>query len=335
MSVSVVTVAYNSGDALLRMLDSLETENVQQIVVIDNGDGGEEITEAERRPRVEVLRPGGNVGFAAGCNLGARHATGDVLLFLNPDTVVREGTVAKLAAAVEDDEVATAMAELVLASDPTVLNSAGAAIHITGLGWSAGHGRPVGGTGAGLREVTYCNGSVLAIRKALFDELGGFTEKLFLYHEDLELGWRARMRGYRNVLDPAAAVLHDYEHGRNPTKYYFMERNRIVFVSTAYSLRLLLLLAPVLLCAELGLTMVSIRERWFRAKASGWGWCARNAGWIVRHRRRIQCQRKVPDRELARFLTPILDPAMIEVPPLVGVVNPVLSGYWDLVRRLL
>ena len=58
----------------------------------------------------------------------------------------------------------------------------------------------------GPREITYANGSVLAISRALFEDLGGFTDELFTYHEDLELGWRARMRGLRIVLDPGGDV---------------------------------------------------------------------------------------------------------------------------------
>jgi GT2 family glycosyltransferase len=221
-----------------------------------------------------------------------------------------------------------------LLSDPEKLNSRGAAIHIAGLGWSAGHGEPAA-TVTEPREIPYANGSVLAMRRELFEQLGGFTEELFLYHEDLELGWRARMQGRRNVLNPAADVLHEYEHERNPEKYYFMERNRLVFVASAYSGRLLLLLAPVLLLAEVGLTVVSLREGWFRAKVRGWRWIGGNARWILGHRRRLQAARTVRDRDLAAQLTPILDPAMIELPKAVRFVNPVLAGYWALVRRLL
>jgi GT2 family glycosyltransferase len=333
--VSVVTVAYNSGDSLLRSLDALAAEDgVEQVIIVDNGDGGAEIDAAEGRRGVEVVRPGRNLGFAAGSNLGAQQATGEVLLFLNPDTVVQPGAVGELAGSVTEDGVGAAMGRLLLLPDPTRLNSAGAAIHITGLGWSSGHGQPAD-TVIEEREIPYANGSVLAIRRALFEQLGGFTQELFLYHEDLELGWRARMRGLRIVLNPSADVLHDYRHERNPGKYYFMERNRIVFVASAYSFRLLLLLAPVLVAAEVGLTVVSVRERWFRAKVAGWRWCAGNARWILRHRRRLQSERTVPDRELAQYLTAVLDPAMIELPKAVRVVNPLLAGYWALVRRLL
>jgi GT2 family glycosyltransferase len=333
--VSVVIVTYNAGPALLRCLDSLEQGGAaQEVIVVNNGDVAPELDAAAERPSVQVVAPGQNLGFAAGCNLGASRARGDVLLFLNPDTVVEEGAVAALAESASETGVGGAMGRLLFLSDPEVLNSRGAVIHIAGLGWSSGLGEPAS-TVTEPREITYANGSVLAMRRALFEELGGFTEQLFLYHEDLELGWRARMRGQRIVLNPAADVLHEYEHGRNPEKYYFMERNRLVFVATAYSGRLLLLLAPVLLAAELGLTVVSIREGWFRAKVRGWGWVGQNAGWILGHRRRLQSSRTVPDRELAEHLTPVLDPAMIELPKSVRFVNPMLEAYWGLVRRLL
>jgi GT2 family glycosyltransferase len=333
--VSVVIVAYNSGPALLRCLDSLDGDGVdQEVIVVNNGDEGPELADAEAKPSVRVVRPGRNVGFAAGCNLGAEHARGEVLLFLNPDTVVRDGAVGELARTVTDPDVGAAMGRLLLYSDPETLNSRGAVIHIAGLGWSSGLGERAD-TITEPREITYANGSVLAMRRELFAELGGFTEELFLYHEDLELGWRARMRGRRVMLNPAADVLHDYEHGRNPEKYYFMERNRLVFIASAYSGRLLLLLAPVLILAEAGLTLVSIREGWFRAKLRGWRWVGANARWILRHRGRLQGARTVNDRDLARHLTPVLDPTMIELPSLVRFVNPMLERYWGLVRRLL
>jgi GT2 family glycosyltransferase len=202
------------------------------------------------------------------------------------------------------------------------------------MAWSDGFRTPAASLDGPL-EITYANGSVLAIRRALFEELGGFTEEYFIYLEDLELGWRARMRGLHVVLDPAGDVLHEYEHGRNPTKNYFMERNRLLFVGTAYSLRLLLLLAPVLAAAEAGLLVIALREGWLRHKLRGWGWCARHAPWLLRHRRRLQSERWVPDRELARYLTPIADPQMISVPSAVRGANRLAAGYWSLAQRLL
>jgi GT2 family glycosyltransferase len=336
MNVSVVIVAYRSGELLARCLDSLERETGAGVetIVVDNGAAGGEIAQARSRLGVLVVGDGENLGFAAGSNLGAASATGDVLFFLNPDTVVEPGTLASLARRLEDDGVAVAMPRLRLHDEPELLNSTGATIHISGMAWSDGFRLPLAALD-GPREITYANGSVLAIRRELFEELGGFTPELFAYHEDLELCWRARMRGLRVMLDPGGDVLHDYHHGRNPTKNYLMERNRLIFVSTAYSFRLLLLVSPVLLAAELGLLAVAAREGWFGDKISGWRWCLANRGWIRRHRRVLQGGRRVSDRELAQWLTPVVDPGMVSVPALVRAANPLLRGYWALARRLL
>jgi hypothetical protein len=137
------------------------------------------------------------------------------------------------------------------------------------------------------------------------------------------------------VIDPAADVLHEYEYGRNPRKNYFLERNRLVFVLSAYSGRLLLLMAPVLAATELGMLAVALKEGWLRDKLAGWAWCVRHAGVIARRRRATQGLRKVRDRELASFLTPVFSPAMLPVPRLLRIANPVVARYWNLVKRAL
>ena len=335
MRASVVIVAYNSGPTLIRGLESLgHSEPQPEVIVVNNGDRGQEIIEAEEMDFVRVIEPGENLGYAGGGDLGAEQAIGEVLVFLNPDTTVTEGTVAALASAVEETSVGIAMGRLRLLDRPDTLNSTGCAIHISGLAWSDGYGDPVTSLET-QREITYANGSALAIRAGLFRELGGFTPELFIYHEDLELGWRVRMRGLRVVVEPSADVFHDYEFGRNPTKNYYMERNRLIFVSSAYSGRLLLLLSPLLVVTEVALAGLALKQGWFRDKAAGWKWVATNGPWLLRHRRKLQRARTVPDRELAPYLTPVIDPRMIPVPRAVKLVNPLLRAYWAAARRLL
>jgi GT2 family glycosyltransferase len=336
MTTSVVIVTYDAGPALTRCLDSLEagTEDTVEVVLVNNGSEAPEVRNAAERDFVKLVSPGRNVGFAGGCNLGARDASGDVLVFLNPDTVVSPGAFDALAAALDDRSVGIAMARLRLLDRPELLNSGGNVLHVTGLAWAGSYGRPADEVSE-PREIAYPSGAAMAIRADLFRELGAFTEELFMYQEDLELAWRARLRGLRIVLVPAADVYHDYEFGRNPLKHYLLERNRLVFVLSAYSRRLLLLLAPVLLSTELAMLALAGKEGWTRDKLAGWGWCVRRAGWLRRRRRQTQALRLVSDRELAPLLTPVIDPAMIAVPGVVRAVNPLLERYWSLVRRAL
>jgi GT2 family glycosyltransferase len=327
-------VAYHSGNSLGRLLDSLEPEAPGEVMVVDNGDGGPEIEDARGRAGVNVLEPGENLGYGAGNNLAAAQATGDALVFLNPDTVVTPGALAGLVAPLQDPSVGIVTARLRLLADPETLNSAGNRVHVTGIAWAGAYGEPAE-TVSEVEDVPFPSGAAMAIRRDLFRELGGFTEELFLYQEDLELGWRVRLRGLRVVVNPAADVLHDYDFSRNPLKQYWLERNRLVFVLSSFSPRLLALLAPVLASAEVGMLALALKEGWWREKVRGWGWLLRHAGWLRRHRRETQRLRRVRDRELARFLSPVIAPAMVPVPPPVRAINPLVARYWELVKKLL
>jgi GT2 family glycosyltransferase len=332
---SAVVVAYRAGEGLGRCLDSLaEQEGLLETIVVDNGGGGPEIEAARSRDDLRVLDAGRNVGFAAGCNLGAGAAGGDVLMFLNPDTVVAPGALARLAATLEDPTIGIAMARLRLLDRPELLNSSGSEVHVSGISWAGGYGEPAESV-AELRDVPAPSGAAMAIRADTFRALGGFTDELFMYQEDLVLGWRARLAGLRVVIEPAADVYHDYEYGRNREKEALLERNRLVFVLSCYSPRLLLLLAPVLLSAEVAMAALATKEGWLRGKLGGWAWCARNARWLAQQRQQTQRMRRIPDRELVRFLTPVLSPAMVATPSLVRAANPLLAAYWRLARRAL
>src|SRR6185437_1086833 len=94
-------------------------------------------------------------------------------------------------------------------------------------------------------EIGYASGAAFAIRADAFRAVGGFTEELFLYQEDLELCWRVRLHGLRVVVAPDADVLHDYVLERpGRRKEYYLERNRLIVVKSVFSMRLLVLIAP-------------------------------------------------------------------------------------------
>ena len=326
-------MAYNSGPPLTRLLESLDGE-ADEVVVVNNGGPAPELDAAAEREGVRVVEAGGNLGYAGGGNVGAREATGDVLVFLNPDTVVRPGALARLAERLADPEVGIAMARLLLLDRPDTLNSSGNVLHVSGLAWSGGYGEPAA-TLTGVQEVTYPSGAAMAIRRELFEELGGFTDELFMYHEDLELAWRARLRGLRIVIDADADVLHDYEYARNPRKHYLLERNRLIFVFTAYSWRLLLLASPVLAAEEAATLALAVHDGWAKEKVAAWGWLLRHPGWVHRRRRATQAIRRVRDRELAPLLRPVIDPAHVPTPRPVRAANGLMAAYWRVARRLL
>jgi GT2 family glycosyltransferase len=325
-------VAYHSGAALVRCLDAVGPQ-ADEVIVVDNG-GGDELAAARAHAGVRVVGDGRNIGFAAGCNVGKDEARGQVLVFLNPDTVAAEGAIEALAAAMSDTSVGVAMARLRLLDRPQLLNSGGNVVHISGLAWAGRFEQPAE-TVAAREDVPYASGAALAVRRDLFERIGGFTDELFMYQEDLELCWRARLSGLRIVIEPGADVYHEYEFARNTEKRYFLERNRLIFVLTAYPGRLLLAAGPVLLGAELALVALAMREGWLGAKVKGWAWIARHPRWLARHRKETMRLRRVGAGELARFLTPVVDPQMIALPRVAALLNAVVSSYWRVARHAL
>lgn len=307
-SLSVVVVAYRSGPSLQRCLRAVREDRPEaELIVVDNGGaelGGEHAL---------VVDAGENLGYAGGAALGASKASGDVLVFLNQDAVVEQGALEVLARTLDDTAVGIAMARLRLLDRPELLNSGGTVVHLSGIAWAGRFEQPAESL-AEREDVPAPSGAALAIRRELYEELGGFSPELFMYLEDLELGWRARLHGLRVVVEPGADVLHEYEFSRNADKLALLERNRLVFVLSAYSLRLLLLLGPVLFAVELALLGLSTRQRWLGGKLRGYGWLLARPRWLLRHRRETQRLRRVRDRELVRLLTPTLDPRMIELP---------------------
>jgi GT2 family glycosyltransferase len=312
-----------------------------EVIVVDNGAGGEEIDAVAAARHVTIVKPTENLGFAGGCNLGAKVASGETLVFLNPDTVVVPGSLRRLVEPLADPEIGIVTGRLRLLDQPELLHAAGTVIHVSGLGWSDGFGTssdvPEVHVDAPqvLTDVTAPCGAAMALRTDVFQELGGFHDEFFLYQEDVQLGWRAQMSGRRVVYSSAADVYHDYDFERHGKKRYFMERNRIAFLGTCFSARTLLLLAPVLLITEVMMLLLAARQGWFKDKLAGWMWLVRNGRKLLRRRRETQRGRLVRDRDLAGLLTAVVNPGNLRVPMLMRALNPLLVGYWVVVRRAL
>jgi GT2 family glycosyltransferase len=337
-TLSVLIVAWNSREELARTLPALlpELRPEDELIVVDNdsGDGTSEAV-ADLAPRARVVETGANLGFAAACNAGGAVAGGELLVILNPDAMPLPGWGEAIRQPWLQSRGWAAWQALVADSGATEVNSAGNPIHFTGIVWAGGHGEPIAAAPPAPTEVPCLSGACLAIPLATWRELGGFPERFFLYHEDVDLSLRLRLRGGTLGIEPAAVVDHDYEFGAREHKWRWLERNRLAFLVRAYPGALLALLAPVLLATELALLAVAASGGWGRQKLAAdlefLRWLPR----LLRERRQIQAARTVSAAEFASWLTPDLDSPFIS--PLVRSLPArlLLRGYWRAVRFLL
>ena len=252
MRASVIVVTYNSRSYIAACLRSIEAElgADDELIVVDNGstDGTAALVRAEF-PRARLVA-GTNIGYAAGNNQGAQLARGEHLVLLNPDTVVRPGTLAALLAPLAHRiDTALSTARVVHMRRPALINTCGNTMHYTGLTYCRGANRPAGEY-AIPAEVDAVSGAAFAIRRAVFEALGGFDERLFMYVEDTDLSLRARLAGYRCVYVPQALVEHDYRPSYSPTKAFYLDRNRHLMLLKNLSRPTYLRMLPGLLLGE-------------------------------------------------------------------------------------
>ena len=275
-TVTAVLLAYGDEPVLVEAVEAVLASRgvLADVVLVDNGCTTDAVEILSSREGVTVLRPATNTGFAAGCNLGAAQARGEFVAFVNGDAVVTPDALGHLVAVAADPSVALASASLRLYDRPEVMNSAGNPVHYAGLSWAGGLGEPAA-QHAEPRDIASVTGAAVAVRRELFEAMGGFCELMFAYCEDAELSLRCWQRGLRCRYVPDAVVLHRYEFGRNPSKMYLLERNRLLLLLTLYERRTLLLLTPALLGLELAMVAVALRQGWARQKAAGWWWLLR------------------------------------------------------------
>jgi GT2 family glycosyltransferase len=334
-TVSVVILAWGAEpvleEAVTAVLQSTDVE--VEVILVDNGCTTDAVEKLRPLGNVTVLSPGQNTGFAGGCNLGARHAAGEYLAFINGDAVVTPAALAHLVAALTDD-VALSSASLRLYDSPETMNSAGNPVHFSGLSWAGGLGDPAW-QHSSQTDITSATGAATAVRADRFAALGGFCELMFAYCEDTELSLRCWQRGWRVVYVPEAIVLHRYEFSRNDKKYYLLERNRWILLTTLYQARTLWTLGPALLGLELGITATAVRQGWSRQKVAGWWWLWRHRGILAQRRREVQAARVLDDGDLAPLITGDFAPGASTGLAAPAVARAVSRAYWSISRVLL
>ena len=334
--VGVVMLAYGDEPVLDRAIDAvLASKGVDvSLVVVDNGCRRPDLADLTGRDGIELVRPSRNLGFAGGVNLGASRVRAEYLALVNSDAIVDPDALARLVTVAAEPDVGLAGGSIRLAADPTTMNSAGNPVHVLGLCWAGGLGEPASAH-ARACDVASASGAGLVVRRALWEQLGGFPAAFFAYQEDVELSWRVWQAGLRVRYVPDAVVVHHYDFSRNDLKMYLLERNRLLFVLTCYGSRTLALLALPLLAFEVAMGAVALAQGWGRQKARGWVWVVRHLRWIRARRRLVQGSRVVPDRALVRLWTDRFDPAAMPLPSWAAPLQLLIAGYWRLVRRIL
>lgn len=234
--VSAIVVSYRTGPVLMECLAALEADaEIAEIVLVDNGNPPETLAEIAAlraaSTKLRVTGDGDNRGFAAGVNLGARLATGDRLLVLNPDAVLDAGSVAALEAARAIGAEPMIVGGCIRGPDGaeqrggrrrrlTLGTAAGTFLGLSRLGRLhpsiRGINRNAEPPPPGPVSMGAVSGALMYLSRAGFERLGGFDEGYFLHVEDIDICRRAETEGGSVIYTPLAGALHHGATSRAP-----------------------------------------------------------------------------------------------------------------------
>jgi N-acetylglucosaminyl-diphospho-decaprenol L-rhamnosyltransferase len=227
-NVSAIVVSYRTGGVLLDCLRALAGDpDVAEIVLVDNGNPQDVLVKVDelfgRSGKLKVVGGGQNRGFSAGINLGARTATGNRLLVLNPDAILQPGAIAALEAARNGQAEPVVVGGKIHGEDGAEQRGARrrrltlqtAAVTFLGMGWLRSVNpafeninRNMEPEPAGPVPMDAVSGALMYLSRAGFERLGGFDEGYFLHVEDLDLCRRAEADGGSVIYTPHARALH-------------------------------------------------------------------------------------------------------------------------------
>ncbi len=300
---SIIILNYNGNDFLEDCIDSIvkETHTPYEIIVVDNDspDKSGEIF-SKKYPLIKFVLNEKNVGVPEGLNIGIRNASGEFIVLLNNDLVVTSNWLENFFKAYEKTGEALYQPKSLKFKDPTILDGTGCMINIFGFGFARDKGIKDKGQYNKQEEISYASGTCMFAPRKIFDEIGLFDPTFFAYHEELDLGWRARIFGYKSYYVPDTIIHH---HGSahwkwGPQVFYLLERNRWLVLLKNYSITTLLKLLPSLIIIEFAMLAFFASKGLLLKKLQSYGSILKLGSHIRKQRSIIHQKRKIHDNEI-------------------------------------
>jgi GT2 family glycosyltransferase len=267
-----------------------------------------------KNAKIQLVQNKENAGFV-GINSGFPLARGKYIVFLNNDTTFESGWLREVVKVIDaDEEIGAAQPKVLVMNDPKRIENTG--VLMDAFGFSRGRGRFEADRGQydsnTFDEIFVTQGAVLIVRRRVLEEVGLFDINYFINHEDVDLCWRIRLRGYKVVLIPKAIVYHQppARHPR-PMMFLHMRKNRLLTLIKNYDslnlvrvipfvvfFYLLMFVKEALIDREFPYAVTSLSALWYVVRRRRYLLQQR---WIIQHR-----IRRLPDREVLRLQSPML-----------------------------
>ncbi len=308
-----------------------------QVFIVDNGSTeGSRSYLAKIAPEARILSHPENLGWAGGNNIAVRAAIKegfDYFVTLNMDTVLDRDWLRHLVDEAQQKQELHILQSKILLHGTKKINSLGNRIQFLGYGYCNGYGVE-DSTTFQYPKIDFASGASMLVKREVFEKVGLFCEEYFLYGDDLEFCWRARLAGYRVGLAEKSICHHKYDFQSILNAIYYVERNRLLTLFALEKWKTLLLMLPGLLLFEVGAVIyfslrgkakVMVRVIRYFLRPKTWRF-------ILDRRRGISLFRTQRDADFVRSFSGRIIFAEIRSVPFHLIVNPLIWLYWNAIR---
>ncbi|MAS51536.1 MAG: glycosyl transferase [Chloroflexi bacterium] len=331
--VSIIILNYNAGELLFNCIKSIKKSNYSnvEIIVVDNVSSDDShIKCKEKYQEIKLIQNKENFGYCGGNNIGIKQATGEFVIILNPDTIVQPDCIGELVYAYEKIGEGLFQPKILSLNEENILQSTGNMIHVFGFGFARDKGNKDNRTDEKIEKIGYASGTCLFTSRKIFEKIGLLDEFLFLYHDDLDLGWRAAQIGIDSYYVPKSKIFHveSYSLKWSAKKFYWLERNRKYCILTHYSKKTYSEMRFSLMLVDLFVWAFYFSKGFLGAKIKAEMDIRRNKVKIEKKYHELENMKKISDVELIRKF-----PDKIFVPTNVSQ-NSVNQGFNSILTRL-
>ena len=238
--VSIIILNYNAGDLLLNCVESVFKTDYKnfEVIVVDNVSTDNSHKKCkEKFEKIQLIENSKNFGYCEGNNIGIRNAKGEFIIILNPDTIVEDNWISELLKAYFEFGDGLYQPKILSLHEKNILQSTGNMIHLFGFGFARDKGNLDTNQFNRVEKIGYASGTCLFTSAKILNKIGLLDPFLFLYHDDLDLGWRAAQLGINSYFVPSTSIYHveSYMLKWSSKKFYWLERNRKYCLLTHFS----------------------------------------------------------------------------------------------------
>jgi GT2 family glycosyltransferase len=334
--ISIIIVGFNNKADLKDCFASIFQSRFKdfKVIYVDNASSDGSLGFIKKNFPQVITIANQNTGYAGGNNVGIKKALelgSSHVFIINPDTILEPDCLSNLMKNKSSNQITQPLILLHENGKKTdLVNTTGNHLNFLGISYCNDYRKNKKEIKS--KSITAASGAAMLIPASIINKIGYFDERFFMYHEDLDLSWRARMAGFNVYLDTSAIIYHKYHFSKNKGKFYYIERNRWYFIYKNYALKTILLISPLLAINEVLMILYSLFSLWPLIKLRANLAFILNLPSILQSRKKSI--RKVKDRSLKEFMSTEISFSEVKV-PMLNYYEKICGGYFKLIKRFI